>query len=693
MDEIRTFDHARAVLQQQDHTVEKSMEPKLWVLDHRQTLDTGGIIAAARALAGQATMLPARATPATPLPLARIRTDGGTQARASLDETTVAEYAAVMQEYGIAHFDAIDVVYDGTDYWLADGFHRVQAARRVDTTGQGTIPATIRPGTRRDAVLHACGANARHGLRRSAADKRRAIETLLRDGDWGRWSDREIARHCAVDHKTVAAVRRDLVGTGEIPQSSIRQTGDGRTMQVTAIAAANATRIDPLHSAATQRTHAPPDEPGPPASGDQVGSARLAQPPVPEVGTTPAAPGRTRRDTDRWMETDLDAALLDRLRAAGWTWQQAKWAPNGWHHVVRHHSGAQRLLLRQRLGALCPLEVASAPATAPSGAPDIAGRHQPIVPTVLYFADQTHPYRLPAPQRLAVAYGMPMTVRLADPGAQLGQAFYRKTLMHTHVWCIPDDPAWTRLTTAHTALQQALEGLAAALRRRGRYDQRLEATGGITGVLNPLTPTVIGASDPDAPDGYARALGEVPRINRYPARRHTPKMVEIEYRQFGDSWARSAQHQFFVCPTDDDWMEIQHAQQAVQAARATFEQVLGALGRYSDARADGRYAAARAAATGAQPVEEPNVDGDADSMASRWAPLVATEALLATALATVRSGLGQAPAETRQLLRLRVQLDTIPKAAQQLLESPHVQALVTAVLHAGTPAPPDQPTP
>jgi hypothetical protein len=73
----------------------------------------------------------------------------------------------------------------------------------------------VSDGSARDAVLAAAGANATHGIRRTNADKRHAIERLLADPEWSRWSDHEIARACHVDHKTVGRVRREV--TGEFP--------------------------------------------------------------------------------------------------------------------------------------------------------------------------------------------------------------------------------------------------------------------------------------------------------------------------------------------------------------------------------------------------------------------------------------------------------------------------------------------
>jgi hypothetical protein len=35
------------------------------------------------------------------------------------------------------------------------------------------------------------------------------VLTLLRDAEWGKWSDSEIARRCAVHHSTVATLRKE----------------------------------------------------------------------------------------------------------------------------------------------------------------------------------------------------------------------------------------------------------------------------------------------------------------------------------------------------------------------------------------------------------------------------------------------------------------------------------------------------
>ena len=163
-----------------------------------------------------------------PLNIISIRRDGGTQARVGNNEETVEQYAEAMRD-GRWQWNAENEVVifrdDAGQQWLADGFHRVEAAQRA---GWNEVQARLITGTRRDAVLYAAGANASHGLRRTRADVRRAIEVLLRDEEWVKWSDREIAKHARCDHKTVASVRSELNAGGEIPHVNTRTGSDGK---------------------------------------------------------------------------------------------------------------------------------------------------------------------------------------------------------------------------------------------------------------------------------------------------------------------------------------------------------------------------------------------------------------------------------------------------------------------------------
>ena len=155
---------------------------------------------------------------------------GGTQMRLELDEPTIARYVAAIESG--KDVGSLVVFFDGKTNWLADGFHRYHAAaNRLDII---KFSCEVHSGTRRDAILYACKANLDHGLFPSLEDRKEAVRTLLRDEEWGQWSDRAIADQCGVDHKTVGKVRKE--STGEIPQSTAvaghkpRKTKAGRTI-------------------------------------------------------------------------------------------------------------------------------------------------------------------------------------------------------------------------------------------------------------------------------------------------------------------------------------------------------------------------------------------------------------------------------------------------------------------------------
>lgn len=154
--------------------------------------------------------------------------------RAGLNQETVTEYADTMRRSNSYEpFPPIVVYFDGTDYWLGDGFHRYTAA--FQAFGHScTIPADVRTGTRRDAILHAAGANADHGQRRTNADKRRAVETLLRDEEWGKWPQAQIAKACGVTREYVSRVFGEIRPSCDRSQDAeriVERNGQTYTMQ------------------------------------------------------------------------------------------------------------------------------------------------------------------------------------------------------------------------------------------------------------------------------------------------------------------------------------------------------------------------------------------------------------------------------------------------------------------------------
>ena len=145
------------------------------------------------------------------LNLSAIIIDKGTQSRAAISEDTVSDYAEAMQAGD--QFPAITVFFDGVDYYLADGFHRLHAAKRLH---KASIQADVRTGTLRDAILYSLGANRDHGLRRSNADKRKCVQTLLEDFEWGELSVNEMARICGVSPQLVTAVKLEMEGGAKV---------------------------------------------------------------------------------------------------------------------------------------------------------------------------------------------------------------------------------------------------------------------------------------------------------------------------------------------------------------------------------------------------------------------------------------------------------------------------------------------
>jgi hypothetical protein len=153
-----------------------------------------------------------------------LRIDADTQARVAISGETVDEYAEVIEGEKKWPLGAIDVFYDGTDYFVADGFHRTLAAIRVK---RASIPCKIHKGTARDARVFGMTANDSHGLRMSRADKRKCVEWLLDNG--GKMSQVKIAEKAGVTVRTVERIVADRKPQNPTLSGSTTQpTGDGK---------------------------------------------------------------------------------------------------------------------------------------------------------------------------------------------------------------------------------------------------------------------------------------------------------------------------------------------------------------------------------------------------------------------------------------------------------------------------------
>lgn len=103
---------------------------------------------------------------------------------------------------------------------LADGFHRVDAARSI---GLKEIRAQIREGTITDALLAALEANTaafHRGRKFEEADRKHAAELMIRNQDPGGtwdWSDNEIGRRVSLSPCSVKKLRNALMAREGVP--------------------------------------------------------------------------------------------------------------------------------------------------------------------------------------------------------------------------------------------------------------------------------------------------------------------------------------------------------------------------------------------------------------------------------------------------------------------------------------------
>lgn len=155
----------------------------------------------------------------------QIRTDGGTQPRSQLLSDVIGDYAEMMRT-GVV-FPPVTVYFDGKDYWLADGFHRLAAAKQARP--QEPIEVEVIQGTQREAQWYSFGVNKCHGLRRTREDRIRAVKAALRHPQGMQQSDNEIARHVGVSHSTVAKYRSEMEVTCQIGKSSGQDAQDSGT--------------------------------------------------------------------------------------------------------------------------------------------------------------------------------------------------------------------------------------------------------------------------------------------------------------------------------------------------------------------------------------------------------------------------------------------------------------------------------
>ena len=151
------------------------------------------------------------------------------QTRAGTDAETIDNYAEAMADG--AQFPEVTVFTDGAHYWLADGFHRVMAAKQ---NGRTVIAADVRKGTEDDAVVFGGTANNKQGKRPTRADVQHFLQMV--------WDRREaifggtptggnLAERCGVSNRTGQDfVREKLAEMPVAPVRPPRQIADVPTL-------------------------------------------------------------------------------------------------------------------------------------------------------------------------------------------------------------------------------------------------------------------------------------------------------------------------------------------------------------------------------------------------------------------------------------------------------------------------------
>lgn len=153
--------------------------------------------------------------------LDQIDIHGGTQTRVKTNEEAIESYAEEMNHGTV--FPPITLYFDGATYWLADGFHRYLAAKRI---GVPAITAEVKDGGRMDALKHALGANATNGVYRTNADKRHAAAIALEE--WPGLANPVLAEICRVSADLVRTCRRELEQAGKIEKTRRVVGRDGK---------------------------------------------------------------------------------------------------------------------------------------------------------------------------------------------------------------------------------------------------------------------------------------------------------------------------------------------------------------------------------------------------------------------------------------------------------------------------------
>ena len=136
--------------------------------------------------------------------LDRIRWDDDARLRL-IDSDVVNDYGTRMEAGD--RFPPLDVFFDGRDYWLADGFRRFSAARAI---GLKVFECIVHGGDARQAKWFGFGSNRTHGERRGRCEVFRILKAILRDEEWAKLPQAQIAEHVGCREELVSTAASSI---------------------------------------------------------------------------------------------------------------------------------------------------------------------------------------------------------------------------------------------------------------------------------------------------------------------------------------------------------------------------------------------------------------------------------------------------------------------------------------------------
>lgn len=210
------------------------------------------------------------------------------QTRAGTDAETIDNYAEAMADG--AQFPEVTVFTDGKRYWLADGFHRVMAAKQ---NGRTVIAADVRKGTEDDAVVFGGTANNKQGKRPTRADVQHFLQMV--------WDRRQsifggtptggnLAEKCGITRQAGTKFVNEKLA--EMPKAPVRSTVNNLQLKAptrpTQLIGANG-KMYPVRPVAPVRAVAPVAAPKAPVRNTPKAPVRPSKPahvvPVDRYGT------------------------------------------------------------------------------------------------------------------------------------------------------------------------------------------------------------------------------------------------------------------------------------------------------------------------------------------------------------------------------------------------------------------------